>query len=370
MPDVFPTGGPVGPHDIVDRSEFIDDLATRLGARHSCVVAAPRRQGKTSVAHEALRRLRGAGGTQTVAVDVARVSTVEELAERLTVACLANLTPVARGLGAVRGSLPKLLRAPEVRAKIHDYELALAFPARDTMKPSGEELLDQALDLPEQIAARDDALCVVLFDEFQALSAVGGARIMARMRSAFQLQTHTAFLFLGSHAGMMSQLFGSPSQPFFRFATMLDLPPVPTPAWRTYLLARFAELGMRADPAALDLILEHTGGHPYDTMEAAFEAYMLGRRVGVVDSDLAAAACQAAQARLFTVFEAEIDALGPAARATLGRLAKGEALHPRGTSRATSTRALTFLQRSGVIRHDGHGRYAFVEPMLAHHLES
>lgn len=133
-------------------------------------------------------------------------------------------------------------------------------------------------------------------------------------------------------------------------------------------MVRFGEKGLRVEDAALDLIIEYTGGHPYDTMQAAFEAYLLARRARVLDGRLAGAACVAAQERLATVFEAEVDAFGGRARSVLGRLAKGDAVYQGTASRGSVARALADLQRSGVIQHSGRGRYEFGEPMLARHL--
>jgi hypothetical protein len=82
----------------------------------------------------------------------------------------------------------------------------------------------------------------------------------------------------------MAQLFGSSSQPFFRFATMLDLPPVPDEAWRAYIRQRLTGRGISIDDGAIDAILSCTGGHPYDTMQVAYEAYLLARRARQVDS--------------------------------------------------------------------------------------
>src|SRR5579875_3223295 len=94
--DLFPVGGPVAPEDVVDREEFVDELTTRLLDRHSLVLCAPRRLGKSTVAHEVLRRLRADHGCYTAAIDLANVSTPRDLAERLIAACMANVAPGAR----------------------------------------------------------------------------------------------------------------------------------------------------------------------------------------------------------------------------------------------------------------------------------
>jgi len=114
-----------------------------------------------------------------------------------------------------------------------------------------EALLEEALDLAEPMGIRAKYRFVVLLDEFPAVAGLGHPDILARMRNAFQNHRHTARLFLGSQAGLMAQLFGARNQPFFRFATMLDLPAIPEAAWRTYIRDRLASRRVEIDDVAV-----------------------------------------------------------------------------------------------------------------------
>lgn len=364
--DLFPVGVPAAEGQVVDREAFIDQLAARLQDRSSVVLAGPRRVGKTSVALEVLRRLREAGA-YTATVDLGAISSVRELAEKLTLACLANLTPPLRAARRAGQGLADAVRMPELRAKMHEFELTVALRGGDGAR-TPEALLDEALDLPERMAAKGDRRFVLLFDEFQGVAGLGQTGILARMRSAFQQQRHTGCLFLGSHAGLMAQLFGVRSQPFFRFATLLQLPPVPEHAWRTYIRERLATRAVGIDDAAVDALLDYTGGHPYDTMKVAYEAYLLRGARHTLDASIVLTACAAAQEQLAAVFDAEIDGAGPRARAVLGRIAKQENLYADETSKGSVALAIKHLVTAGMLRRTGRGRYAFAEPMLARHL--
>ena len=187
-------------------------------------------------------------------------------------------------------------------------------------------------------------------------------------QEALQRQQHTAYLFLGSQANLMAQLFGARKQPFFRFGTWLDLPPVPDEAWRSFIRMRLSEHGIRIDDAGVDAILDYTGGHPSDTMEVAQESYLAARRRRLIDGHLARAACAAVQERAAPLFDLEVDLAGPRARALLGRIANGQPLFEGERSRDAPARALRELARAGFVRRTGHGRYEITEPMLAHHL--
>lgn len=364
--EVFPIRGPVPHDDVVDREAFIEQVGQRLLDGHSVVIAAPRRLGKSSVGHEVLRRLRNREQTRVAAIDLAATPSMAALAERLTVACLASVSPTAQAVTAARGALVRLSQYPEVRAKMHDLELSVALRPPQAQAP--DALLDEALALPDRITGRDGRRLVLMFDEFQLASAVGGTILLDRLRSAFQGAALVSLLFLGSQAGLMAQLFGDRRQPFFPFADMLALPPVPAAAWRDYLAQRFGALRTPASDAAIDLIVEYTGGHPQDTMRAAYEAYLLGRASHSIDAHLAAGACQEAQTALADVFEAELDGLGLTARVLLTRIANGEEIFTGARTPSTVARTLRDLTRQGVLSKLGRGRYAFVESMMARHL--
>lgn len=366
MADLFPVGGPVPAEDVVDRAEFIEQMVTRLLDRHSVVLSAPRRLGKSSVAYEVLRRLREDEDCYTAAVDLSTVSTVRDLAERLIAVSIANVAPGVRTALTVWHGLGKLIRMPEVRAKMHDLDLSFSLRPGEELRP--DVLLDEALSLPERLASRDGRRFVMLLDEFQSATAIGGPTLLAKMRGAFQVQQHTAFLFLGSQAGTMAQIFGRSSQPFFRFATLLELPPVPDEAWRTYIRRRLAERKISIDDAAIDGILAYTGGHPYDTMQVAYEAHLLARRSRQIDTKIVGAACVEAEAHLHSIFEAELDAFGSRGRVLLGRIARRGPLYVDERASGTVDRTLDDLVRQGIIRRIARGRYEFVELMLARHL--
>lgn len=368
LQQLFPVGHPAGKDDVVDREEFIGQVVDRLLTRNSVVLAAPRRLGKTSVAHEVLRRVRDEHDAYTVDLDLSEVSSLREMADRLAAACLDN-APALRALGVAKEGLARLLRMPEVRTKFAEYEVSLGLNAPAAKQPV-DLLLDAALRLPEQMAKRDGRPFIVLLDEFQAATGVGGPELLSRMRAVMQQQEHTSYLFLGSQASLMAQLFGAGNQPFFRFATWLDLPPVPKGAWQSFIRGRLAGRGIHIEDAALEAMLDYTGAHPSDTMEVAQEAYLLGKRRRVIDGHLAVAVCASVQERLSLMFDMQVELFGLRARPLLGRIANGLPVFEGERSRDAVQRTLTSLVRAGVLAHVGHGRYDITEPMLWRHFKN
>jgi hypothetical protein len=77
----FPTGGTVGPDDLVDREAIVAEMFGRTHDHlNSVVLSAPRQTGKTSVAEELLRKVRRAGGWG-IYIDCSAATDERELAE-------------------------------------------------------------------------------------------------------------------------------------------------------------------------------------------------------------------------------------------------------------------------------------------------
>ncbi len=364
---LFPIGVPAGEGHVVDREDFVESLTQQLSDRVSVVLSAPRRTGKTSVALEVLRRLNSAG-VHTAAIDLAGVLSLEEFADGLSAECLRNLPLVGRLSRAIGRSWRELLARPEIRLRLHDLELAASL--RDWEDADPWQKVNLALALPELIGERTGRRFVVMMDEFQLVRDLGAAALLRRMRSVFQLQQHTAFLFLGSQGSLMHQLFESAREPFFRYAVGQPLPPVPDPAWRKYIRERLASRNRRIGEDALDAMLDATGGHPYDTMEVAYYTHLLAReRPDPIDRACVLAAVDQTEDLLQAVFQAEIEALGPKARLVLGRLAHARPVYTaEDRSQSALRAAVRELLQAGVLVRHGRGRYAFGEPMLARHL--
>ena len=71
----------------------------------------------------------------------------------------------------------------------------------------------------------------------------------------------------------MNTIFGDKRQAFYRFATILPIPPIPTEAWKEYLSRKFLEKKIAANDRSFIEILDFSGGHPQDTMLLCSEVY-------------------------------------------------------------------------------------------------
>jgi len=366
---LFPLGGPVSEKDIVDREDFVVSLGIRLLEGQSIMLAGPRRIGKTSLALEVLRRLK-TKDSYVAFVDLFRYNTKRELSLAIIDACLENRSGISKTTAALKDGLKKITGAAKLTAKVQDLELAFGLPSESR---SDEELLNYALQLPEILAKRDKRHMVLVFDEFQDVIRIAGEDSLKVMRSYFQMQEGVAYLFLGSKEGMMNTIFGDKRQAFYRFATILPIPPIPTDAWKEYLSRKFLEQKIAVNDRAISEILDLSGGHPQDTMLLCSEIYYALLEAGEekLTLDFIRTGYTRALLTLSPVFDELLDELGKTAniRHVLISLAKGLRIYSGLNSNPNEIkRAVDTLIAKAVIEKSTRGCYYFVEPMLKSYL--
>ncbi len=361
---LFPLGYPVPEEDLVGRLPFIDALVARLEEGNSVMLAGPRRIGKTSLAEEALRRLKDKE-YYTLSVDCFSIRDKEHLAERIMEECLANRTGLPKTLAAVRERLRQFGPVP-VSLKLQDLEMEVRLFV--SKKASPDELLDQALEFPQKLAEKDNKRVIVLFDEFQDMSIVAGENIFKRMRAAFQHQDRVSYLFLGSKESMMKTLFSSQREAFYRFAVPLPVPPVPQDSWLPYIKSKFAGRQVEADTSVVRELLELTGGHPYDTMLLCNEAYQLAALGGhnALTLPVLQHAYDQAQTILKPAFTEILTEIGRSAqmRDVLCKLATDQPPYKGKPQSNAVTRSINKLEEKGIIERVTRARYRFMEPMF------
>jgi uncharacterized protein len=133
------------------------------------------------------------------------------------------------------------------------------------------DLFDR-LALPRRLQERHGRQCAIAFDEFQDVVRVGDA-LTGTIRS--ELEQHgkvAAYLFSGSHPGLMRDLFSDRRHAFFAQAKPIDLPPLAADDLAQYIGSRF-DSGGRDAGEALEPLLRTADGHPQRAMLLAHHLY-------------------------------------------------------------------------------------------------
>lgn len=354
----FPIGGPVPPEDLVGRESLISDLFERaFRQKTSLVLSAPRQTGKTSIVLELLRRVRQADG-RGVYIDCSPVLDVRDLAQRVAAATYNE----ARSRGAF-ARLAEVLKAARPIVYHADTELALLFFS--PRPESDSALLDKALGLADELAAKDRKRAVVVYDEFPRLRSVS-PKIFDQVRARLQhANTNTAYIFLGSEVGILEELFKKRTRMPFRLAMPMHLPSPDKEEWVEYIERRFRAWDRPLAEGEAERLVELSGGHPRDLMEMCARLLAIrqsGRSnlndVGVV-LDQTLDGLEATFDQIWKSLERPSGTRVTALRIAMGRPAYGE-----GRPRKTVQRTIEKLESEGLVRRVGRGSYEFTEALF------
>jgi uncharacterized protein len=265
--DMAPMGSPFiyeeplePPEVLAGRTAELTLLRGRIGETRNSRLEGPRRYGKTSLLRAALAAA-DRDGFVPIYVNFLGVLTAADVAERIERAYRDQLDgPLKRWFAGVVSTV-----RPRVKAAPGGVGVELAPEQRMP------ELLDR-LALPRRLQERHGRQCAIAFDEFQDVVRAGDA-LAGTIRS--ELEQHgnvAAYVFSGSHPGLMRELFSDRRHAFFAQAKPVDLPRLAAEDLADYIGSRF-ENGGRDPGEALELLLATADGHPQRTMLLAHHLY-------------------------------------------------------------------------------------------------
>lgn len=270
MTSPFVYDEPLSSANLVGRSDLLAQLRERAFDGRNSRLEGPRRFGKTSLLRAVLGAARS-DGAHAIEVNFLGCVTAADVAERIEIAYRAQLEgPLRQWFNAlVRTWRPALSAAPG----------GVGVTAEPQASAPG---LLERLALPRQIHERTGRACVVAFDEFQEVF-----RIDAALPGVFRsvIESHgdtTAYLFCGSHPGLMRELFSDRRHAFFGQAGPVELGPLPAVELADFLTQRFADRG-RDLGEAFGPLLDASEGHPQRTMLLAHHLFEQTRRGEAAD---------------------------------------------------------------------------------------
>jgi hypothetical protein len=373
MPNPFVYGEIVPSEAFVGRAAELQRLTEDLADGQKVFLISPRRYGKSSLVHHALRSL-GRQGLATLEVTVSSFSSYVAFLEGYTKA-LASLDETSDRASSWLRDLFTTAR-PELRLQrdARGPNLSLTFPAVRTPRDAAR-LAEEVFALPARIASRLRRRVAVALDEFQAIQGFNGGSVEQALRAAVQQQRQVGYVFAGSEPSLMEQMIG-PKRPFYKAGPVLRLRKIPPDVFAAFVERRFRRAGITAETGLGAAIVELAGNLPYDVQRLAHETWddvkREGRRRAGLD-DL-----HATLGRLLgeqdTMFEALWQRLTLAQRAVLRAVVveHGAAIlssevrvrHRLGGASSVQA-ALAAVQRLDLVtREEDTGRYAVIDSLL------
>jgi AAA+ ATPase superfamily predicted ATPase len=268
MERLFLTGVPVTGKDMVNRDKELKELKTLIEMGQSVVIVSPRRYGKTSLILETLNRLKDR--VFTVYIDLFRITDKIQFAEAIINGVFSN-KKLPDLVKKIKESWIELLKKVEFKVVLENFEATLKLLTGG----DNEELLNHALELPEEFSKRYGKPIIVAFDEFGDVTRLNGDKLLKRMRSYFQLHKNAIYIFSGSQETLMNNIFTEKKAAFYKFARIMTLTPIDKSAFKNYISSKFHSVGITIMQDSLDFLLEKTGCHPYYTLKVCQTLYLV-----------------------------------------------------------------------------------------------
>lgn len=271
----------------VDREEELDRLVGDLRSGQKVFLVSPRRFGKSSLIHQALRAC-GRGGLLTADVTVSSYSSFVAFLEGYARALVAAETRLDRLTSWLRDLFTAV--RPEVRVEADTAgagRFAIAFPSVRTARDE-TRLAVEVFDLPARIASTRNRRVAVALDEFQAIAGFDGERVEHQLRAAIQRQRDVGYVFAGSEPALMERMLGR-QRPFYKAGPVVRLGRVPAERFATFIDARFKQTGLRPEPGLGTAVVDLAANMPYDVQRLAHETWddvRVARRKTVTLDDL------------------------------------------------------------------------------------
>jgi len=253
----FVYGKVVGKGDFFDRIQEKEKLIKLLKGRNNILIVGDRRIGKTSLLLYCLSQLEEEK-LEPFYINLDPITSMQSFIERYS-----SLFTQKRSLSVKAIELLK----KGVKGFGLDVQIADDGSPQATLSWKGPghvemQTIPEILNLPQKLASKQNKHFLICFDEFQQAKDLGGTDIVAEMRSAFQQHDKITYVFMGSEAGILGQMFDSPKEKFFNSVRKFHLGPIPCDEFSDFIQKKFGERNIDVPKDVCKTIYEWGGQIP------------------------------------------------------------------------------------------------------------
>ena len=108
-----------------------------------------------------------------------------------------------------------------------------------------------------------DKPCIIAIDEFQQIDEYAEKNVEALLRTKIQKCHRAQFIFSGSKRHMMSNMFNSPSKPFYQSAISMGLDPIPMDIYTDFATSMFEENGKHVENSVIETVWRQYDGYTW-----------------------------------------------------------------------------------------------------------
>lgn len=249
-----------------DRQHETQELLRLLQNGNDVVLSAPRRIGKSGLIHHCFAQ-ENLKGYYVFYVDIYSTRCLEDFV-------------------ALLGSeIAENLKTKGKKALQRFWDIVMSLRTGISFDPMGEASINiQAGDIHEsKITLKEifdylnsaDMPCIVAIDEFQQITEYPEKNTEALLRTYIQKCNNAHFIYSGSHRHMMTQIFLSPSRPFYQSASHMSLDNIPLSAYTEFAQNLFRKGGRELDASTMAKVYHEAEGLTWYVQKILNELYSL-----------------------------------------------------------------------------------------------
>ena len=219
MNNPFETKGYAGEAYFCDRVKETEDLVKLLTNENNMALISPRRIGKTDLIHHCFAQPEIKKKYYTFIIDIYATRSLADFVEVFGKAIIEELKPFGR----------KAWERFLTTLKSIQQQITFDINGNPVWGIGVGNFVNPATTLDEIFSYLNtaDKPCLVAIDEFQKITDYpNGENVEATLRTYVQRCPHATFLFSGSKRHLMTEIFLSPSRPFYQSVITMGLNPI------------------------------------------------------------------------------------------------------------------------------------------------
>lgn len=262
MKNPFVTKGYAGPEYFCDRVQETKDLVQLLTNENNMALISPRRLGKTDLIHHCFSQPEIKDSYYTFIIDIYATNSLSDFVEVFGRAIFDELKPFGRK------AWEKFFSA----IKSVQQQISFDMNGNPVWGMGLGSMANPTTTLEEifHYLSTADKPCLVAIDEFQKITEYSkDQNVEAALRTHIQRCTNSTFLFSGSKRHLMTEIFLSPSRPFYQSVITMGLNPISEDKY-----AQFAERLFKINDKILDHDVVPVVYHQFDGVTAYMQRVM------------------------------------------------------------------------------------------------
>ncbi|MBE6240490.1 MAG: ATP-binding protein [Bacteroidales bacterium] len=248
----FFIGRYVGAQYFCDREKDTDTLIKHIVNGRNVALISPRRLGKSGLIHHTFAQKSIQENYVTIYVDIYSTSNLCEMAKALSESIVKAIRSQQKWHDRLFDFIKSLRIGFKTDAVSGDSTFNIGIG--DLQYP--EKTISELFELLEQL----DKPCILAIDEFQQIREYPEKTSEAFIRTLVQQCSRTSFIFCGSKRHMMTDIFYSPSKPFFQSVISHTLQPIPMETYIDFAGRMFAQKGKMIDKFTIRLVYSMFNG--------------------------------------------------------------------------------------------------------------